>query len=158
MPTELHAAFPDGTTAEKALERLIAAGIEPNEVALTARSTEREASFLTRLVITIALWSIIGAITGVGLGIVTWIILGPEGTTGFIIQAVVWGIFGHLIAGMWAGYILLADRTDLDLPHDRATQLTVIEIHTSDEATSGIVRQIIASSGGKLQSRPRPHP
>lgn len=158
MPTDLHAAFPDGTTAEKALERLIAAGIEPNAVTLAARSTEHEASFLTRLVLTTALWSLVGAITGVGLGIVIWLILGPEGTAGFVIQAVVWGIFGHLVAGMWAGYILLADRAELDLPHDRVTQLTLLEIHTSDEATSGIVRQIIASSGGKLDSTPRPRP
>ena len=42
--------------------------------------------------------------------------VGPPGTEGLIIQVVTWAIFAHLIIGMWAGYLLLADRTAEDLP------------------------------------------
>ena len=46
-----------------------------------------------------------------------------------------WAIFAHLIIGMWAGYLLLADRTQEDLPAISAPATRVsVECATIDDA------------------------
>ena len=149
MPPEIRATFPNEADARQAAEHVTAAGINPTAITITS-DNDSEGPFLTRLVITIALWSIAGGIIGVGLGALIWLIFGPEGTTGLLIQAIVWGIFGHLIIGMWAGYLLLADRTQPDLPHDRPAY--TLTIHVGDQATLKLANDVLADSG----TQPKP--
>jgi hypothetical protein len=63
------------------------------------------------VLIIIVLWSIAGGVFGAGFGWLLAETIGPDGTAGLILQAVSWIIVGHLIAGMLAGYFVLADRT-----------------------------------------------
>lgn len=95
---------------------------------------------------------------GTGLGALVWLIFGPEGMTGLVIEAVVWGIFGHLIAGMWAGYILLADRTQPDLPHDRASAVAQLTIRCPNEDAARLALEVVVTSGGELDQTPALHP
>jgi hypothetical protein len=64
------------------------------------------------IVLMIVFWSCVGAVAGATLGAAIALTAGPPGTEALILQVVVWGIFFHLLAGMWAGYLLLADRTN----------------------------------------------
>jgi hypothetical protein len=158
MPTEIRAVFPSDAAARTAADRLAAAGVDASAVSLVGPGVNREGSFITRLVFTIAFWSIIGAPIGVGLGTLLWLILGPQGTAGFMIQSVVWGIFGHLIAGMWAGYILLADRTQPDLAHDRASAVALLTIRCPYDEAARLAREIVNASGGEVDQTPVLHP
>lgn len=145
MPSEFQVTFPSEAAAQAARRQLTTVGIDPDTITFS-QPAGREGSFLTHLVITIALWSVAGAAAGIGLGTIIWLLLGPEGETGFIIHVVVWGIFGHLIAGMWAGYLGLADRTEADLPHDRPGQAVTVTIACPDETTAAQVRELVKQS------------
>jgi hypothetical protein len=147
MPTRIRATFGSPADAEFALQQLADIGLPADAITLATEPAQREGAFITRLVVAIVLWSILGGAVGVGLGTAIWLILGPSGGTGFVIQAVVWGIFGHLIAGLWAGYLLLADRTEADLPHDRSER-AAFTISCPDENTAGRARDLIQSHGG----------
>lgn len=144
--TEIRLGLPGGDAATSLIASLTEAGIDPDTIVLSVPDA-RESSFITRLVIAIALWSVVGAVVGVGLGALIWLVLGPEGETGFVIQAVVWGIFGHLIAGLWTGYLLLADRTQEDLPHDRPDMSVTLTVVCPDDATAAIVADVVERSG-----------
>lgn len=152
MATRIRATLPAGDTPATLAERLAAAGIDPAAIRVSVQAADREKSFIVRLVVAIALWSITGAAAGVALGALIWLLLGPEGTTGFIIQAVVWGIFGHLLAGLWAGYLLLADRTQEDLPHDRPAGTVTITIVCHDEEATELVRSLLEPAPIKSRS------
>jgi hypothetical protein len=79
---------------------------------VTAAAAAPEARFFGRLVWVIVLWSIAGGAAGALLGAaLVWAGVGPGGAAAFALQVVGWTIFGHLIAGIWAGYALLADRS-----------------------------------------------
>lgn len=75
-----------------------------------------EGPFLGRVVILIVLWSIPGGAVGAFLGLLlAFAGIGPDGTAGTVVQVVSWLIVGHLLAGMWAGYVLLADRSHSEI-------------------------------------------
>lgn len=72
--------------------------------------TVGEVRFMGRIVVVIALASVVGTAIGAALGASFAFTIGPPGTSGYIIQIVSWAIFMHLLIGMWAGYPLLADQ------------------------------------------------
>lgn len=86
---------------------------------------------MTRLVLIIALWSIIGTAAGAALGALLSYTFGPHGTEGLILQAVSWAIFAHLLIGMWAGYLLLADRAQRDIVPGASERL-VAQVDSAD--------------------------
>jgi len=146
--TDLTAAFESESDARAALEALVETGIDREQISLRTTTPDTEAPFLTRLVITIVLWSLAGGAIGAALGALIWLLLGPSGTGGLIIQIVTWLIFGHLIGGLWAGYVLLADRTRADLPHERRTD-TVLTIECTSQALAESASAIVSEAGGR---------
>jgi hypothetical protein len=146
--THLTAAFESESDARAALEALVVAGIKREQISLRTTTPNTEAPFLTRLVITIVLWSLAGGVIGAALGALLWLLLGPSGTGGLIIQIVSWIIFGHLIGGLWAGYVLLADRTNADLPHERQAE-TVLTIESTSQALAESASVIVSEAGGR---------
>ena len=88
-----------------------------------------------RIVLAVIGWSVIGTAIGAALGAVLALTVGPSGTQGLIIQVVSWAIFAHLLIGCGAGYILLADRTESDLPAVRDATPVVLNLQcaTIDE-------------------------
>lgn len=90
-----------------------------------------------KIVLFVALWSVFGTAFGAGMGVLIATIFGPDGRQGMVIQAVSWAIFAHLLGGMWAGYLLLADRTRRDLPiAGGSAVLLVVECATIDDANA----------------------
>jgi hypothetical protein len=62
-----------------------------------------------------------------------------------VLQTVSWGIFGHLVVGLWAGYVVLTNRASLDLgTGDRA--LVQVACRTRQEIEQA--REALASEGG----------
>jgi hypothetical protein len=128
---QIDATFPGPRLAQEARRTLIESGVAPEDIALAvgapsfAQDTAREARVIWRIVVMIVLWSVIGTAVGAGLGALLAVTIGPSGTSGLIIQMVSWAIFAHLIIGMWAGYLLLADRTERDIGRARPVILTI---------------------------------
>jgi hypothetical protein len=113
VPYRLAAQFPDTRSA-----RSVARSLHPAAFLIDADSASlgtRENRFMTRVVLLVIAWSILGTAIGAALGIGIALLFGPSGTEGMIIQAVSWAIFAHLVAGMCAGYLLLAERGSGDL-------------------------------------------
>jgi hypothetical protein len=127
---ELRASFAQGADAEAAATALRHAAIPATTIDLhhdvLPDPRAREARFLWRVLVTIVLWSILGGIIGAGVGWLLAETIGPEGTAGLIVQLVSWIILGHLIVGMLAGYVVLADRTQSEMPPDRPVSLLVV--------------------------------
>jgi hypothetical protein len=96
--------------------------------------TASEGRFMGRVVV-VVVWSIIGTAVGAGLGAAISLTIGPSGTSGLIIQMVSWAIFAHLLIGLWAGYLLLADRSGREIGAGRPVILTVC-CGTIDETSS----------------------
>lgn len=87
--------------------------------------TAREGRAMWRIVVIIVLASIVGTAIGAALGVLLHVVVGPKGTSGLVIQVVSWAIFAHLLIGMWAGYLLLADRTEREIGRARPVILTL---------------------------------
>lgn len=140
MTTKITATFRDERSAEAALSRLLADGASPETITVQpiANITAREARFMTRVVLIIVFWSIIGAVIGVAIGAALALTVGPEGTSGVVIQTVSWGILIHLLVGIWAGYILLADRTE----HDVLPPPAELTVRVEDADADAIVQQL----------------
>jgi hypothetical protein len=140
--------FADSNAAGKAVRELTESG-SPAEISSPPeetfdQATRRETRFMGRVVLWVILASIVGTAIGAAIGAVLAYTVGPEGTEGLIIQVVTWAIFAHLIIGMWAGYLLLADRTQEDLPAVSAPKTRVtVECATIDDAnlTATIMRE-----------------
>jgi hypothetical protein len=120
----LVAQFPDARRAATARERLARESITVSEEGL-ARQTASEGGFMLRIVVIVVLASAAGTAIGAGLGAFFAFAIGPDGTSGYIIQMVSWAIFAHLLIGMWAGYALLADRSSREIGHGRPVRLTI---------------------------------
>ena len=129
--TEVRAVFPTLTDAKNAGQHLASAGVPSGDIAIQAadspliEETAREARTMVRIVFIIAGASVVGTAIGVALGVVLHVLVGPEGTSGLIVQVVSWAIFAHLLIGMWAGYLLLADRTEREIGRARPVMLVI---------------------------------
>ncbi len=96
------------------------------------------------MLVAIVLWSVVGAAPGAALGWLLAETIGPGGTGGLILQVVCWTIVGHLIGGMLAGYLLLADRSAEEMPPDRPVSL--LTIRDLPEADVRRVRRVVRAS------------
>ena len=117
-----------------------------------AAETAGERRFIGRVVLVVAFWSIIGTAVGAGLGAALSLTIGPSGTSGLIIQMVSWAIFAHLLIGLWAGYLLLADRSGREIGAGRPVILTV-RCGTIDETF--LAEQLRAGRDGRGGPRAR---
>lgn len=120
------ASFPDTATADQAARRFADPGSLQPPVGAATRAS-RESSFMIRLVLLVAAWSVVGTATGAAMGALLSYTVGPGGTEGLIIQVVTWAIFAHLLIGLWAGYALLADRSGRELADHEAELALEIE-------------------------------
>lgn len=124
---EVCARFPDAARASEAVAALLAAGIPSSAISVMENVRPPEGRYLWGLAVRIVLWSIPGGAAGaaVGLGLALAGI-GPAGASGAAVQVVSWLIVGHLLAGMWAGYVLLADCSSREMAPDREADATVV--------------------------------
>ena len=132
----LSARFAGDTRAKDVVQALLAAGIPSAAISVTgtAADSASDSRFLGRIVVLIVLWSIPGGAVGALLGLaLTLTGIGPDGTSGAAVQVVSWLIIGHLLAGMWAGYVLLADRTHRELAPAPAAEM-VISVRCASKA------------------------
>ena len=145
--TELVASFADRAGAEAAVAALVEAGVSPSSIDLRhgvlAEARGREGRFVWRVLVIIVLWSIVGGVIGAGFGWLLAATIGPEGTAGLIVQLVCWIIVGHLIGGMLAGYFVLADRSQEEMPPDRP--VSVLTVRVLDPRDSKRIRRLIRS-------------
>jgi MFS family permease len=121
--------FADPRSAVRAVRSLADAGFTAaasSPMDTLFQASHRENRFMRQVVLYIILASILGTAAGAAIGAVLSYTVGPSGTEGLIIQMVSWAIFAHLIVGMWAGYLLLADRTQEDLPAVSAPRTRVL--------------------------------
>jgi hypothetical protein len=127
---EIRASFSSPAQADAAVAALIESGIPPSSIDfqhnVLPAARAREGKFVWRVLVLIVLWSIPGGVIGAGFGWLLAETMGPEGTAGLIVQLVSWIIVGHMIAGMLAGYFVLADRTQSEMPPDRPLSLLTI--------------------------------
>lgn len=146
------ATFPDHERAESAIAALEQDGIPRSNVDLLTDADladlgKRETRFMGRIVLIVAGWSVIGTAIGAALRAFFSYTIGPHGTSGLILQVVTWAIFAHLLIGMWAGYLLLADRTARDLPAARAaTAVLVLTTPEDADLIATRLRQLGATS------------
>jgi hypothetical protein len=127
---ELRASFAHPAAAEAAATILAESGTPGSAIELRhnvlPEARQREARFVLRVLVAILLWSIAGAVPGAFFGWLLAQTIGPEGTAGLVVQVVCWMIVGHLLAGMLAGYALLADRSAEEMPPDRPVSLVTV--------------------------------
>lgn len=142
----LSARFSSQGIASEAVDDLVAAGIPAASIHLRERAARgNEGRFLGRIIVLIVLWSIPGGAVGAGLGLVLAVVgLGPGGTTGTVVQVVSWLIIGHLLAGMWAGYVLLADRSHREMAPDRSPEF-VVSVACRNKAEAEAAERILGT-------------
>lgn len=161
--------FADYARAQQAVGALQAAGIAPERISLAGdaaaaripamgRPGERESPFIVRLVLIIVVWSIIGTGIGIVMGLVFGALgIGPRGVGGLLIQTVSWAIFVHLLAGMWAGYALLANRREQPAPVRTAASATanapgrvLVRVDCTDAEASAVAAALRASGASRI--------
>jgi hypothetical protein len=148
-------AFRSADDAARAAAALAAAGFAHAAVAARPEAAgtadAREARFMGRLVWIVVLWSIAGGIAGALIGIaVVWAGIGPSSTTAVVLQVVGWAIFGHLIAGIWAGYALLADRSQPEFaPPAGVGSGAAVEVRCSTRAEIERAREALLAAGAR---------
>jgi hypothetical protein len=134
--TEITASFTEPADAEAAVSALVEAGVSRSSIevqhGVLPEARGREARFVRRVLVIILLWSIAGAIPGAAFGWLLAVTIGPEGTAGLVVQLVCWIIVGHLIGGMLAGYFVLADRSQEEMPPDRPVSVLSVRIGPSE--------------------------
>lgn len=121
-----------------------------------ADETAREGRAMGRIVAIIALASVVGTAIGAALGVALHVTIGPEGTSGLIIQVVSWAIFAHLLIGMWAGYLLLADRTEREIGRAQPVILTLRCANIDPNTISARLRELGAAEVEIHESAPTP--
>jgi MFS family permease len=131
VATEIRAVFAEARAAQEARRQIIGEGVAAADVSLAVaapslvQETAREGRLMWRIVVIIVLASAAGTAIGAALGVLLHVLVGPEGTSGLVIQVVSWAIFAHLLIGMWAGYLLLADRSEREIGRARPVVLTL---------------------------------
>jgi len=141
----LTAPFATAAKARAAVEALVAAGVPRDAISLTvpAAAAAHEGRFLGRIAVLIVIWSIPGGAVGALLGLALALAgIGPDGSAGTFLQVVSWLIIGHLLAGMWAGYVLLADRAHRELAPGRQS-VFVVSVRCSDDAEAKAARRLL---------------
>jgi len=158
----LTATYAGHAHAREAAEALRDAGFTPDNIdvrraiAVGAPPKRRlvPRSFLGRLTWIIILWSIPGTVLGGALGwLVAWTGIGPGGADGTLLQVVGWAIFGHLIAGMWAGYLLLSDRSQQEFNPEHDANDTTVTIRCRTRAQIDIAGVVLRSRGARSVRR-----
>ena len=143
------AQFPDSRRGAVALDQL-AREIKIGDMALAEPSrvqeTVGEARVMGKIVLIIALASAVGTALGAALGAFFAFTIGPSGTSGYVIQIVSWAIFMHLLIGMWAGYLLLADRSGREIRMSGPVTLTVRCANIDATALAERLRKLGATS------------
>ena len=79
-----------------------------------------------------------------------WAGIGGGGHLEAILQIVGWVIVGHLIAGMWAGYALLADRSKREfMPESGAASVHagVVRVRSSNRVEIERARELLEAAG-----------
>lgn len=146
---EIRASFAQALAAEVLAAALTDSGIPRASIevqhGILPEARTREARFVWRVLIRIVLWSIAGAAPGAAFGWLLAETVGPEGTAGLIVQVVCWMIVGHLLAGMLAGYALLADRSAEEMPPDRPVSL--LTVRNVPEGNVQRVRRLLKATG-----------
>jgi hypothetical protein len=152
--TAVTAAYSDRAAAETAAAALIAVGLTPDAITIAEPAPGGEGRYLWRLVVVIVLWSILGGVAGAFIGLALYATIGPEGTAGLVFQVVCWTLIGHLIFGMVAGYWVLADRTQREMPPDRVA--TIVTVRVERERARQVQDLLQASGARDAAGRPRP--
>jgi len=128
----------------------LAREVKSDSITLTepsmAQESGGEARVMGKIVLIIALASTVGTAVGAGLGAAFAFTVGPPGTSGYIIQIVSWAIFMHLLIGMWAGYLLLADRSGREIRGSGPVTLTVRCANIDATALADRLRKLGAMS------------
>ena len=150
-------AFDDERAARNAASMLRAAGVRDEDVEVVSAALAAgavggrgEVRFVARLVWVVVWWSILGGAVGALLGAgIVWAGVGGGGTLAIVLQIIGWMIFGHLIAGMWAGYALLADRSKREFTPAGADggQLSMVHVRCRDRVQIERARDVLRSSG-----------
>jgi hypothetical protein len=143
--------FVDESAVRAAVGALRASGVRDDDVevvAAPASSTRAagEVRFVWRLVWIVVLWSLVGGVVGAlsGAGVV-WAGIGGGGTLAIVLQIIGWMIFGHLIAGMWAGYALLADRSKREFAPQGvdAGRMSIVRVRCCDRPQIDHARRLL---------------
>lgn len=143
------ASFDGAAAARAAMERLRAAGFPPEALELVGgsprpvdRTQNRDAPVLRSVFWQILLWGIIGAVAGGLLGVALVALgVGPDGGVGAGLQVAGWAMFAHIIASLWAGYIVLGTRSTRDLtwqPQRQGRTLLRVRCATDADAESAM--------------------
>ncbi len=105
---------------------------------------------MARFAVIVAAWSVAGTAAGAALGALLSYTVGPRGTEGLILLMVTWALFAHLIVGLWAGYVLLADRSDPEFSPGAASMLTV---QADESAIPEIAERLRANGATQVSAR-----
>lgn len=155
-PFEVAATYGDQAAARAARARLQDAGIDPGLVSLSfvpiTAAAAGEGRFLGRLVWVIVLWSVVGGVAGAALALLlAWVGVGPSGSAGFWIQFGGWVIFGHLLAGMWAGYVILSG-PEARPERERRAGVTV-SVRCASQAEMQRAEALLSAPGAHISRR-----
>jgi hypothetical protein len=156
------ATFGDVEGAQAAEAALLRAGVSPESIRISragvAGSAAAEGGFFWRVVVVIVFWSIIGMVIGAAIGAgLSQAGVPPGGTSGLVLQVVSWALFGHLVAGILAGYLLLADRSQREFapaatPHGGRGASVTLRVACDSRAQLDEARRIIAPHGPRAVS------
>ena len=138
------ASFPDAGSARAAARGLAAEGVA------ASIEGQREGGFMARFALIVAAWSIAGTAVGAVFGAVLSYTVGPHGTEGLILLVVTWALFAHLLIGLWAGYILLADRSSAEITPGGPTTL---RLQADRSAAPGIAERLRADGATDVSAR-----
>ena len=143
--TYVVASFDGPAAARAAMERLRAAGFAPDAIELVGGPSaapavrpaqHRDAPVLRSVFWQIVLWGVVGAVIGGLLGLALVALgVGPDGAVGAGLQIAGWAMFAHIIASLWAGYLVLGTRTTRDLTWQPQRQgRTLLRVRCATEA------------------------
>jgi hypothetical protein len=158
------ATFGDVERAQAAEAALLRAGVSTESIRISRAvgaaesAAAAEGSFFWRVVMVIVFWSITGTAVGAGIGAAfAQTGIGPGGTAGLVLQVASWALFGHLVAGILAGYLLLADRSQREFapaatPHSGRAASVTLRVACDSRAQLDEARRIIGPHGPRAVS------
>ncbi len=105
---------------------------------------------MMRFAVIVAAWSIAGTAAGAAFGAGLSYTVGPHGTEGLILLVVTWALFAHVLIGLLAGYVLLADRSSAEITPGTAATLRV---QADESAARGIAERLRADGATDVSAR-----